>query len=153
MASMNFEKETKKRKLFHSIFLRKKDGLKKTYKWKKNAIIINYKKLNDTLTQLENIYPSRIHTDIDLLSANIRDNLFSSLAWDNITISIDDENMSTFISWKEIEWFVYAIYNHRENPTASKKMYKQIRKAEEQARQLWIYEKVFKILNEENKKD
>lgn len=42
VASMSFEEDRKKRKLFHSIFLRKKNASEKIYKWKKIAIIMNY---------------------------------------------------------------------------------------------------------------
>lgn len=109
-----------------------------------NTICINYKELNIALNELEENYPSRIYWDIDLLRANIKDKLFNSLSWDNLIFEIDDTKKIALLWWKEIEWSVYAISDFDRKPTSSEKMYEQIIKAEEQAKRLWFYEKVFK---------
>ncbi len=116
------------------------------------TIEINYKELNNSLNQLKETYPSRLHGNVDLLRANIRDHLFDSLSWDNLCFNVDDWEKKAFIWWKEVIWHVYAIYNHKKNPTSSEKMYEQIIDAEEQAKQLWFYEKVFKESEEQNDK-
>lgn len=117
------------------------------------TININYQELNKSLYQLKEDYPSRMHGNIDLLRANIRDHLLDFLVWDNFIVTIDDEKKEALIWWKEIEWDIYAIYNHRLNPTTSQKMYEQILEAKEQAKKLWIYEKVFTESNDNENAD
>lgn len=116
------------------------------------TININYSELNKSLSKLKEDYPSRMHGNIDLLRANIRDHLYNFLTWDNFIVTIDNEKKEALIWWKKIEWNIYAIYNHRLNPTTSQKMYEQILDAEEQAKKLWIYEKIFNK-DDENKDD
>lgn len=108
------------------------------------TININYKELKNSIEQLEKDYPSRMHWDIDLLRANIKYNLFESLSWDNLIVEIDDEKKEALIWWKQIEWEVCAICDYDKDPTSSEMIYEQIIKAQEQAKQLWFYEKVFK---------
>jgi len=115
------------------------------------TININYSELKGSIEQLEKDYPSRMHWNVDLLRANIKYNLFESLEWDNLVVEIDDENKKALIWWKEIEGDVYALYNtNEEEPTTSEKMYEQIINAEEQAKELWFYEKVFKESDNNN---
>jgi len=116
------------------------------------TISINYKELKDTLESLDKSYPSRIYWQIDLLKANINDKLIKFLSWDNIFFEIDNENKLALLWWKEIEWSVYAICDFEKKPTSSEKMYEQIIKAKEQAKRLWIYEKVFIESNDEKNK-
>lgn len=115
-----------------------------------NRIIIDYIKLNKSLENLEKNHPSRIHGDIDLLSANIKDNLFNHLYWDELIVDIDNERKRITIWWKDIEWFVYAIYDQEQKPTTSEKMYNQIIQSIKQAKQFWFYENVFKETEDKN---
>lgn len=108
------------------------------------SIWVDYKELNINLNELEKFYPSRIYWDIDLLRANIEDKLFNQLSWNNLIFEIDDVKKMALLWWKEIEWSVYAFPDLYKEPTSSEKMYEQIINAEEEAKKLWFYEKVFK---------
>lgn len=106
-------------------------------------ISIDYKELDNTLKELDIVYPSRIYWDLDLLKANINDKLFVFLSWDKMFFEIDNENKKVLLWWKEIEWTVYAICDLEKKPSSSEQMFEQIIKAEKQAKKLWIYERIF----------
>ena len=106
-------------------------------------ISINYKELDNTLKELDIVYPSRIYWDLDLFKANIKDKLFDFLSWDKMLFEIDNENKKVLLWWKEIEWSVYAICDLEKKSSSSEQMFEQIIKAKEQAKKLWIYERIF----------
>lgn len=107
------------------------------------TITINYKELTESLAKLERDYPSRMHGHIDLLRANIRDNLMQFLSGDTLTVELDDSLGMAYINGKPIVGHVYAIYDHSKNPTSAEKIYEQILEAMKSAKQLGFDENVF----------
>lgn len=117
------------------------------------TIKINYKELTESLTKLEEDYPSRMHGHIDLLRANFKYNLTQFLSGDILTVELDDSIRKAYINGKPIVGDVYAIFDTSKDLTSAEKIYEQILEAMKSAKQLGFYENVFHVREIFNSED
>ncbi len=119
---------------------------------KKYDVVINVDVLKRELSALQQQNPERTKWNLDLLLNNLTTETFQTLLSNNdCVLSVDSKEKAVLFEWKEVpfEHENLPIYWLKDSLNWSSH-YAQVFKAIEHAKNLWLFDKVFRIIKKSN---
>ena len=107
-------------------------------------LTVNYPALEKTLAEQDKQDPDRTKSYLDIVKANFAKNAFDVLQWDTAILEVNHDNLHITKLGDELQGDYYGIPDSTLPQSQDEVFYENFVQAMEQAKEMWVYDEIFK---------